>query len=280
MRHSLLLFGFLLAPLCSGAQKFYSTLSWSPDGKRLLVAQETWVGEQGTYTQLSMSADGTDVRVIAENALGGVWLPDGNRIAFSRDGELFISNPDGSGARQLTKDTVRDIEPSFSPDGNHMSFTSVRGKKGIIFIMNTDGSGRRKVAEGYTSSWSPSGKQLVYYKDKGDSMDKVYVFDLSWATEHLITKDSLDNYYPSWTPDGKIIYSFADRIHKQSEVSGLCSIKADGTDRERIGTIKPWFARMAPDGTKIAYTKPNPNFNGSHVILIDLVTGQEWNLTK
>ena len=64
----------------------------------------------------------------------GATAPGANgKIAFvsNRDGEsdfdLFTMNPDGNGVDHLTNNGVTDNEPSYSPDGTTLAYTSTSG---------------------------------------------------------------------------------------------------------------------------------------------------------
>src|SRR2546427_7643266 len=56
--------------------------------------------------------------------------PDGTKIAFasSRDGrfEIYVMNPDGSGVTRVSSEQAEEFEPSWSPDGARIAFTTVR----------------------------------------------------------------------------------------------------------------------------------------------------------
>ncbi len=83
---------------------------------------------------------------------GAVWSPDGRRLAFvsTRDGdrEIFVMNADGSGLRQLTRNSkaangapAHDQAPAWSPDGSRIAFSSMRdGGENEIYRMNADGT--------------------------------------------------------------------------------------------------------------------------------------------
>jgi hypothetical protein len=43
-------------------------------------------------------------------------------IAFDSNGDIWVSNPDGTGRRQLTSGPDIDLGPTFSPDGSSIAF--------------------------------------------------------------------------------------------------------------------------------------------------------------
>jgi TolB protein len=119
----------------------------SPDGKYI-----AYVSDKGGSPQIyMMRRDGSDVRRITFEGSYNTspsWSPKGDRIVFvSRRGtnQIFTVRPDGSGLTQLT--TVRNNEdPSFSPDGRYMTFSSDRdGVKGI-YIMRANGEFQKRIS--------------------------------------------------------------------------------------------------------------------------------------
>ncbi len=50
-------------------------------------------------------------------------------------------NADGSGQRRLTRNTVEDANPVWSPDGRRIAFVS----NWQVWVMNADGSGQRRL---------------------------------------------------------------------------------------------------------------------------------------
>jgi TolB protein len=119
----------------------------SPDGKYI-----AFVSDRGGSPQIYiMHRDGSDIkRATFEGSYNTSpsWSPKGDRIVFvSRRGtnQIFTARPDGSGLTQLT--TVRNNEdPSFSPDGRYITFSSDRdGVKGI-YIMRANGEYQKRIS--------------------------------------------------------------------------------------------------------------------------------------
>src|SRR5215212_8469229 len=85
------------------------------------------------------------------------------KIAFERDNEIFLMNPDGSGAAPLTSNGVAKRDPAVSPDGKRIAF--LRADVGDIFAMNLDGTGLVNLTndpEGQETdvAWSPDGTKI------------------------------------------------------------------------------------------------------------------------
>jgi TolB protein len=133
----------------------------SPDGSQIV-----FVSDRGGSPQIyTMRADGSDIRRVtfegSYNTSPG-WSPTGDRIVFScRRGknQICIVKPDGSALVQLTE-SGNNEDPSFSPEGRHITFSSDRdGAKGI-YIMRANGEAQKKVSpKGLRSNapgWSPN----------------------------------------------------------------------------------------------------------------------------
>ena len=91
-----------------------------------------------------------------------MWSPAGDRIAFTRLGDLYVMNADGSGQTRLTGRGGED--PSWSPDGTRISFTRNTGSSHQIFTVGADGTGERQLTRqgGRHPAWSPVGSGIAH----------------------------------------------------------------------------------------------------------------------
>ncbi len=89
------------------------------------------------------------------------WSPKGDLIAYvSREGDgrnqIYITDVTGSFSRRLTFEGSNE-DPSFSPDGLHIVFSSNRTGRWELWQMHWDGSGQRQLTNlggAFSPSWS------------------------------------------------------------------------------------------------------------------------------
>jgi Tol biopolymer transport system component len=63
-----------------------------------------------------MNADGTEARMLARDGAQPSWSPDGAKLAFERQSDIYVMTADGSGQRNLTRGSGRrESSPVWSP---------------------------------------------------------------------------------------------------------------------------------------------------------------------
>lgn len=124
----------------------------SPDGKKVAYVSD----KSGNPHIYIMSIDGYDAQRITFEGTYNTspsWSPAGDLIAYSGmiggKNQIFTVKPDGSDVMQLT-DWGNNEDPSFSPDGRFITFTSDRNGHKAIYIMTTGGENQKRISpKGY-----------------------------------------------------------------------------------------------------------------------------------
>jgi len=103
--------------------------------------------------------------------------PDGEKIAFSYMGDLWVVASAGGKAARLTNHAAYDREPVWSPDGRWIAFTSNRMGNNDIFIIPSGGGDVRQITfhsgSDIATDFSPDG-QWIYFTSGRASSSSIY----------------------------------------------------------------------------------------------------------
>ena len=173
------------------------------------------------------------------------------RIAFvsDRDGnyDIYVMDVDGGNLRRLTNHPDIDSLPSWSPDGKRIVFTSKR-------------DGHVDAIHGFATS-------------------EIYVMDADGDNPQNLTNHPKEDWYPSWSPDGK-------RIAFSSERDGNYEIyvmAADGGNQQRLTENRKndWHPSWSPTGKRIAFTSDRKgDFQNFEIYVMDNDGGNQQRLTE
>ena len=253
--------------------------SWSPDGKRIAFVSL----RDGNREIYVMDADGGNPQNLTNNRhydWHPSWSPGGKRIAFESDKdkkvknfrptfEIYVMDADGGNPQNLTNDLNDDRQPSWSPDGKRIVFSSERdghfiGEAGItseLYVMDDDGGNQQRLTNNRRNdldpAWSPDGERVAFASDrKGDFENfEIYVMDADGGNLQNLTNNRHYDEDPSWSPDGERIV-FASERDGNAEVYVM---DADGGNLQnftnnRDADVSPaWYVpafAVAPTGKK------------------------------
>lgn len=253
---------------------FIQDVSWSADGRYLVFTGMHDIDRQKNTLKSDIfviQTDGTGLKRITSDATNEFYTSWSKaRVYFSsekpgtKDSDIFSAKPDGTDVKKLTNGPGKNATPAATRNGKLVAFVSTRDtEKYQIYVMDRDGSGLRRLTTdnsvGYFNpQFSPDGKRIVYYAEKGDGLDQIWVMNADGSDQKLLTNNIGHNIFPSWSQDGKHIVFSSSKRDKNSEgsyVDGsyLYIMNSDGTGLKKIGDIKSFFARPSPDGKRIAY---------------------------
>ncbi len=136
------------------------------------------------------------------------WSPDGTRIAFSREGDIYVASDSGEIQKRLTKSAAIDVSPTWSPDGKKIAFVSDKDGSPNIYVINSNGGNPKRITQdGYNTdpSWSPSAEVdlIAFVKSKRRKTD-IYTIGSDGNRQVRLTFSGSDE-HPSWSPDGRYI---------------------------------------------------------------------------
>jgi Tol biopolymer transport system component len=119
---------------------------------------------------------------------------------------VFISDADGQNERRLTPATLSGYNPSLSPDGKWITFTSDQSGSADIYRMHPDGSRLERLVDGPgfddQASLSPDGHSLAFVSTREGGMGNIWLLDLATHRYSNVTHSRSGNFRPSWSPDG------------------------------------------------------------------------------
>jgi Tol biopolymer transport system component/DNA-binding winged helix-turn-helix (wHTH) protein len=214
------------------------------------------------------------------------WIPDG-RLVFSSeaagDRNLWVSNADGTGKRQLTFGPYRDSSPAVSPDGSYVVFSSSRGDTRSLWRVGIDGGDLKRLTNGVedsSPSYSPDGKWVVFsrYAGRWETLWKVSVDggEASQLTDKL-------SKYPVVSPDGKLIACYY-WDHQEGSSVQLAILAFEGGkplrtfDTAALTILSPIEYRWRPDGRAVTYVVTARDI--SNIWSQDLVGGPPRRITS
>ena len=138
--------------------------------------------------------------------------PDGLRIAYDWNHDIWVANADGSAPVNLTENLESEEFPAWSPDGRQLDYT--RG--GALFTMNADGSAWSPLGVvGWAPTWSPDGSQIAFASSEGVSSNEIWVMNADGSGQPLnVTNHPEWDAHPAWSPLGDAIaFSTARDTH-------------------------------------------------------------------
>jgi Tol biopolymer transport system component len=232
---------------------------WPNDPKRLGF-QALVNGESRPY---SMDLDGTGKRDLSQQpglAYGFSAAPDGERIAYHQDYQVYLADADGGNATKVETGHSFCFAPTWSPDGQWIEFLSGEHYDCHPHVVMRDGTGLRKLADrsGYegvvsfldvpdyhggssdTPCWSPDSKWVYYTAKVGEAVELMRV-SLGGEVEQLSRSTAgVRHYHPQVSPDGRRVVFGSTR----DGVRQVWVARADGSAAVAITSMKKGHAAM------------------------------------
>lgn len=215
------------------AKKINNDHGISPDGKQLVISDQTETGKSLIY---SLPIEGGELRkitLIGPSYWHG-WSPDGKTLAYCAERndnyDIYTIPFEGGLETRLTSAEGLDDGPDYAHDGKYIYFNSERTGTMQIWRMLTDGSAQEQITTDLFNDWfahpSPDGKWIVYVTFNTDVSPGKHPAnkDVQLRLMQLETKEItiLAKIFggqgtinvPSWSPDSKEIAFVSYQLNK------------------------------------------------------------------
>ena len=181
--------------------------------------------------------------------------------------EIFVMNPDGSDAVNLTKTPdLNEHYPQVFPDGTKMCFVADKGegREAVrsLYVMDIDGRNRKKIAD-YAREpfWSPDGKIIGYLDQEYPKFNVIdyYTKGMNYyelATGKVTPHPNYTNlhhlYNPNFSANGKWIVSTVHAGMGFDHTILLIEAHGNKIIDLKIPGCRP---RFSPDGKQVAWAR-------------------------
>ncbi len=170
----------------------------------------------GTYQRRKRDFDSQTPRK-ALGVVRPVISPDGKMVAFNALGDIYVM-PVGGAPVNITHDAAYDCDPS----------------------------------------WSPDGSQLVYSSDKAGGLLQLWLRDMKTGRERQLTHIPTQPISPAFSPDGKrIAYLDVDGMWRRSGVA-VVDVATGKVSQIHASIFAPGAPTWSPDAKRIAVAMVAP----------------------
>ncbi len=203
-------------PAFDSSFAFSRSPSFSPDGEKIAFDSNLSAGEGVDNPTRDVeifvaNLDGSGPIQLTQNTSREFhpdFSPNGRKIAFVSDsgsvpGIYTMNALDGTKQKKRSQDPGTAFGfPSWSPDGERISFGSNQDGGDEVYVMRVDGSGQKRltnngVARDATPAFSPDGRQIAFETNR-DGNFEIYAMNRDGTEQTNLTENSAGDFTPAW----------------------------------------------------------------------------------
>jgi TolB protein len=271
--------------------------AFHPGGKRLAFVstrdtvdhgRDIFTMELTGHNQVNLTNDGGD------DDTEPAWSPDGARIAWRRDWNIWVMNADGSDKQPLTSG-LSARTPKWSPDGQWICFLAWPPGEMYnmdVYLVPANGGPIIDVTNNPKNdlqpSWSPDSQEIAFETDRHSVFSDTSVITTNWEiykvnintlVQTRLTDDPEQDHDATWSPDGTTIAFISNRSTWRYETS-LWIMNPDGSQQQpltgQLQLLDP--ISWSPDSKRIAIQSGLGS--DGNILLIDVPSGSVQPLTN
>jgi TolB protein len=243
---------------------YNSGLFFWPDNRRQLGFTALIDGISHPFR---MDVDGRNKRDLSAGPSGFTYgfeaSPDGRRISYHKDYQVFIAGRDGSEPQRIETGRPFNFAPRWSPTGEWLLFLSGQHYDCHPHIVRADGSGLRKLADrsGYRGIveildvpdyhggssdvpvWSADGSSVFYTAKVGQSIELLRVNLSGESTQLTRSGAAVIHYHPVPSADGRWLSFGSTRADGRRQL--FIMAEQGGEPRQLTAVPAGWAAMHA-----------------------------------
>ena len=220
---------------------------WSPEGTKIAFVSR----RDGVSQIYVMDADGKNPIRLTDGPRwkrDPDWSPNEQKIAFTVHPDLenkewlnHIAVMDADGNNRV-KHEGHAMEPSWSPDGGGIAFTSRRDDwNWDIYVIGADRRGLKRVthdlAPKFRPAFSPDGQRIAYTSDH-EGFLHIFVVGADGRNRKRLTHNQENHWDPAWSTDGQaIVYGKWDGILGGNLLGTIHLMTADGRYLKQLSDV-------------------------------------------
>ena len=228
--------------------------TWMHDGRSLLISVVKFhkTDRQAPFFSKVFSYDlnSKQLTFLFEDGSNLAPSPDGKTIAFlkrddDRRTDIFSYNRETKQEKIFYSDSSRKNALEWSPDGKNLLYNVSHGGTGQhstidICVLNITTKQVRQITQSgkdksYDPNWCSDSKKIVYYLEKGDGHDQIWLTDLNGRFHTNLTNDTTThNYFASWFDEQTVVYTQHPETIIMMNINDKSRKKVEGINSEHV----------------------------------------------
>ena len=236
----------------------------SPTRPEILVAAFTGPPPQDASLWITPLPAGSPRRLGDLIGHDGTWSPDGKKMLYAKDNELYMASSDGSDSQKFLEADGWPIWARWSPDGTRIRFTvlDIKSNSSAIWEVSSTGKNLHRLLSGWNAvpgeccgNWTADGKYFLFQSARGNRSDiwamreKSGLFDFSGHEPVRLTTGPMNFLSPLPDRDGKRV--FVEARQDRGELQHYDP--ASKQFRRYLPGISAEGVAFTRDGQRIAY---------------------------
>jgi Tol biopolymer transport system component/imidazolonepropionase-like amidohydrolase len=162
-----------------------------------------------SYTRKTRDFDSTAPQPV-KGIVHPTASPDGQQLAFAALGDIWTMPIGGSGVpKRLTDDVFVDTDPSWSPDGAKIAFSSDRAGGMDLWVRDLKTGQDQRLTSlpnaEMSATWAPNGRSVAFVSNADFEQGELFVVPAEGGEPQRVLDRTFGVGYPTWSPDGRFL---------------------------------------------------------------------------